>query len=130
MTIHDTLDLMNPKPDYTHTGTYYKDRPDSPAVGGVEFNYKPVNPYSKTWRVIFSRIQAEAQETAIETDDNIAYKAGGGYVVLQDGNLYSVAQVQIDETRAPRQAFRTFGIAVGTVYLMRLTQVDNPWSLK
>lgn len=130
MIVRDTLDLMNPKPDYTHTGTYYADRPDSPAVGGTEFNYKPVNPYSKTWRAIFSNMQAEARETAIETDDHCNFKTGGGYVSLQDGCLYAIQQVMADETRAPKQAFRIFGIAVGTTYLLRLMQVDNPWGVK
>ena len=128
--IRDILDVFNPKQRFTLTGKYYAERPDCPDVGGEEFNYEYVNPYSRTWRTLFANIQAGVGETAIRTDDQLEFKEGKGMVILQDGTAYLIEQRMTDYQSAPKQAFRVLPCPVGTEYVLRLTVIDNPWELQ
>ena len=125
--IRDILDLLNPRTQFTLSGTYYPERPDGPDVGGQQFNYDYVDPSTKTWRTLFGNIQVSAGETAIRTDDQLSFKTGKGIVRLQDGSWYTIEQKATDYQAAPKQAFRVLPIPVGTQYVLRLTALDEPW---
>ena len=127
--IRDILDLLNPRTQFTLSGTYYHERPDSPDVGGQPFNYEYVDPSTKTWRTLFGNIQVSAGETAIRTDDQLSFKTGNGIVRLQDGSWYTIEQKATDYQAAPKQAFRVLPVPVGTQYVLRLVAVDEPWGL-
>ncbi len=127
--IRDILDLMNPRSQFALKGTYYAERPDSPDVGGQQFNYEYVDPSTRTWRTLFANIQASAGETAIRTDDQLPFKAGNGIVVLQDGTCYTIEQKMTDFQAAPKQAFRILPVPLGTQYVLRLVAIDEPWGV-
>lgn len=128
--INDILDILNPQQRFTLTGKYYSERPDGPDVGGEEFNYEYVDPYTKTWRTLFANIQAGVGETAIRTNDQLEFKAGKGMVVLQDGTAYLIEQSATDYQSAPKQAFRVLPGPVGTEYVLRLTVAEEPWGVQ
>ena len=128
--IRDIMDVMNPRQRFTLTGKYFSERPDGPDVGGEEFNYEYVDPYTKTWRTLFGNIQAGAGETAIRTDDQLGFKEGKGMVILNDGTAYLIQQKMTDYQAAPKQAFRVLPTPVGTEYVLRLVAVDEPWGVQ
>lgn len=128
--IKDILDVMNPKQRFTLTGKYFDDRPISPDVGGEEFNYEYVNPYSRTWRTLFANIQAGAGETAIRTNDQLKFREGKGMVILNDGTAYAIEQKMTDFQSAPKQAFRVLPTPVDTEYVLRLVAVEEPWGVQ
>lgn len=125
--IKDILDVLNPKQRFTLTGKYFSERPDGPDVGGEEFNYEYVDPYTKTWRTLFGNIQASAGETAIRTDDQLEFKESTGIICLQDGNWYKVVSKMTDYSSAPKQAFRVLPVPIGTEYVIRLVSIKIPW---
>lgn len=126
--IRDSLDLMNPRGRFTATATYYERRPDGPALGGQEFHYEYVSPYSKTYQLLFANVQVEAGETIIRTDDFLAYKSDG-IVVTQDGKTFSVIRVERDLSGTPKQVMRLIGVPVSAHFVLRLIEIADPWGL-
>lgn len=126
--ITDALDILNPRERFSAEGTYWDERPDSADQGGSKkFNYEFVSPYSKTYRVAFGAMQNfEAGETTVRTNDDVGFK-NGGFVMLQNGQLYTVLQVATDFQAASKQALRFLGVPLGTEYVIRMVSVDNPW---
>ena len=127
--IFDTLDLMNPKARFTATANYYKETFDDPSDGAQQFNYEYVNPFSNTYRRLFSNIQTAAGEVAIRTTDQLNFVVGG-FVITQDGKAFSVLQVEKDYQAANKQVMRLFGTPVSVEYVLRLTEVENPWGIR
>lgn len=127
--ISDTLDVMNPKTRFTATASYYKETFDDPLDGAQQFNYEYVNPYSNTYRRLFANIQISAGEVAIRTTDQLNFIVGG-FVITQDGQAFSILQVEKDYQAANKQVMRLFGTPVSTEYVLRLTSGDNPWGIK
>lgn len=129
--VHDSLDLFTPRSRFTAQGTYWDTRPDSAAQGGSKkFNYEFVSPYSKTYRVAFGNMQTfEAGETTVRTNDDVGFK-NGGFVMLQNGQLYTILQVATDFQAASKQALRFLGVPLGTEYIVRMVTVDNPWGAR
>ncbi len=125
--IRDILDLMNPRTQFALSGTYYAERPDTPDVGGQQFNYEYVDPATRTWSTLFANIRTSAGETAIRTNDRLSFKVGSGVVVLQDGTCYTIEQKMTDYQAAPKQAFRVLPIPVSTQYVLRLVAIEAPW---
>lgn len=129
--IVDALDILNPREKFSAEGTYWDSRPDSVAQSGSKkFNYEFVSPYSKSYRVAFGNMQNfEAGETAIRTNDDVGYK-NGGFVMLQDGKLYTIIQITTDYQAASKQALRFLGVPLGTEFILRMVNVPNPWGAK
>lgn len=128
--INDSLDLMNPRGRYTATGSYYKERFDSPDEGSQQFNYEYVDPLSRSYRRLFGNIQSfDAGETAIRTNDQLDYVVGGT-IVTQDGQIFLIQQIAKDFQDAPKQVLRLFGTPVSVTYLLRLITIKNPWGIK
>lgn len=127
--IQDSLDIFNPRARFTATGIFYKNRPEL-GDGGEEFSFEYVNPYSSVYRRLFAGIQGESGEVAISTNDPISPKNNESYVLLQDGNLYVVEQVEVDYREAEKQAMRVFAVPLGTTTVMRLLRIENDWGVK
>lgn len=127
--IHDSLDLFMPRSRFTATGKFYARKPEVDA-DSIAFNYEYVNPYSAAYRRLFSNIQDTSGEIAIRTNDILNPVANESYVLLADGRLFRVEQVEIDYQSAPKQAMRLLGVPLGTTYLMRLVAEDNPWGVR
>ena len=126
--MRDILDVMNPKPRFTATASYYAEPVDGPSDGAQQFSYEYVNPYSNTYRRLFSNIQGVAGEVAIRTDDQLKF-AVNGIVITQDGHAFKVLQVEKDYQAANKQVMRILGTPVSTQYVLRLVGVDNPWGI-
>lgn len=127
--INDSLDIFNPRARFTVTGILYAKRPEVEG-GGERFRYEYVNPYSATYRRLFSNVQGESGEVAIRTNDAIAPVVNKSYILLSDGKLYKVAQVEVDYPAASKQSMRMIGVPVGTELVIRLLRVENPWGVR
>lgn len=129
--ISDALDILNPRERFTAEGTYWNERPDSAEQGGgKKFNFEYVDVYSRTYRRLFGNMQSyEAGEVAIRTNDDLNYKTEG-YFMSQDGTLFRIIQVAKDYQAASKQALRLLGTPLGTEFVIRAVNVDNPWGAK
>ena len=125
----DALDFLNPKNRYTATGKFYAMRPDADP-SGIMFNYEYVNPYSSTYKRLFSNIQGEASNVVIRTNDLIKPVENRSYMLLADGRLFRVAQIEIDYQSASKQALRLFGTPLGTTLVLRLVEEENKWDVR
>lgn len=101
---------------------------DGPDVGAQQFNYEYVNPFSNTYRRLFSNIQGVAGEVAIRTDDQLKFKING-IVITQDGQSFKIIQVEKDYQSANKQAMRVLGTPISTEYVLRLVSINNPWGV-
>lgn len=126
--IRDMLDVLNPKTRFTASASYYEKPMNGPEEGVKQFNYEYVNPYSNTYRRLFSNIQTVAGEVAIRTDDQLNYRVDG-IVVTQDGHMFKIIQVEKDYQAANKQVMRILGTPVSTEYVLRLINADNPWGV-
>lgn len=126
--IRDMLDVLNPKTRFTASASYYEKPMNGPEEGAKQFNYEYVNPYSNTYRRLFSNIQTIAGEVAIRTDDQLNYRIDG-IVVTQDGHMFKIIQVEKDYQAANKQVMRILGTPVSTEYVLRLINADNPWGV-
>ena len=127
--ITDVLDVLNPRSRFTAVASYYEEPIDGPEVGAKQFNYEYVNPYSNTYRRLFSNIQSEAGEVAIRTDDQLNYVING-IVITQDGKAFKILQIEKDYQATPKQVLRLLGTPVSTEYVLRLVSVPNPWGIR
>ncbi len=127
--IFDTLDVLNPKTRFTASARYYPERLNSPDVGYDSLNFEYVNPYSNTYRRLFANVQTAAGQVAIRTDDQNNYKVGG-FIILQDNKAYQILEVLTDYQAANKQVLRLFGAPVSVEYVIRMLEVDNPWSVQ
>lgn len=127
--IFDILDLLAPRAQFSLTGKYYEERPDSPDIGAQEFNYEYVDPFSQSYRRLFANIQGSGGETAIRTNDQLNYKING-IIITQDGRAFKIIQCETDYQSVPKQAFRYLPVPVGTEFVLRLVKMDNPWGIQ
>lgn len=52
------------------------------------------------------------------------------YMLLADGRLFRVAQIEIDYQSASKQALRLFGTPLGTTLVLRLVEEENKWGVR
>lgn len=129
MPMKDIRSLLQKRAEQTLTGTYYEEQPQSPADGGVTFQYEYVNPSSWTFRRLFGNVVGnQFSITAIKTVSPLAWRVSS-YVVTQDGRLYSILQVERDLASVGKQAQRFFCDPAGVSYVLRLMEVENPWEV-
>ena len=127
--IRDALDILNPKGKFTASATYYDEDIIDPSIGGKQFNYEYINPYSNTYRRLFANIQSfDAGNTAIRTNDCLPYKING-IVITQDGQAFRIVSVEKDFQSAPKQVLRLFGTPVAVQYVIRMVKDENPWGI-
>lgn len=120
--------MLNPRTRFMATANYYVETFDGPDVGAQQFKYEYVNPYSNTYRRLFSNIQGVAGEVAIRTGDQLKF-AVNGIVVTQDGHAFKILQIEKDYQAANKQVMRILGTPLSTQYVLRLIGVDNPWGI-
>lgn len=126
----DWLDIAKPAAHFTAKAKYYEETVDDPSDGGQVFHYEYVDPLSHTYRRLFGNIQSTDTEgeTAIRTNDALPYHRGA-YIVFPDGRTFQIIQMSKDFQAAPKQAQRLFPTPVGTQYVVRMVQVENPWGV-
>ena len=132
----DILDIYNGRYYNTYLGTYYKKLP-SPTLytsiedlynleTGIFIDYEILDPASREYRTIISNlIDTDTMNVAIKTRDIEDYRAGE-FIVLEDGNLYKILSVTEDTSAASREAARLFPVPLGTEYILRLLEIENP----
>ncbi len=125
----DLLDLMTPHAREVCKGTYYPTKPKTATVTGEPFGYEYVDPTAWHYTQLFNNLKvSEATSAAIKSKTPLDWKVGA-YVRTQDGRFYTVIAVQQDYNSAPRQAFRIFGNPAGVEFVIRLTEVSEPWGI-
>ena len=137
----DFLDICNGRYNQTHTGRYFKQLPhnayvpdgegiyDIDATTAVDVDYEYVDPTSWHYKTLLSNlIETEAANATIKTREPIKYSAKS-YFLLDNGRLCRILSVTEDTASAQREAARLLPIPVGTEYVIRLVEVENPWGL-
>lgn len=125
----DFLDMINPRDDFFFTGFYYERMPKTQDDGREVFNYRHINPYSRTFAMMMSAVQNDEQVTAIKTHDDLKWRTKG-YVSTQNGQMWIIDQVIMDE-QIPgyEQSARITKTPASTEYILRLVRVENPWGI-
>lgn len=130
----DLMDILEGRFEQTCPGTYYVKKPRAvlnyeSAQDGVEgkpLDYEFIDPTSYHYRSILGNMtDTTSIICAIKTKDNYDYKIGG-YIVLSDGRLCTINAVTQDTSKTAKQARRMFPIPLGTEFIIRLIEVDNP----
>ena len=110
-------------------GFYYEQLPDSPEFSGVQFGYEYINPFSKSFKRIFSNVTDNNDTmTAIKTKSSLEFKVGG-YIRLQNRKLYQIEEVMEDYEKVVKSVFRAFYKVTGVIKTIRLIEVENPFEL-
>lgn len=136
----DYLDLMLGKYYQTMTGKYFEDIPightlrtedgaaDSRSVG-IPFDYETVNPAEWHYKNLLSNlVEKEAATLTVKTREAIGFRVGS-YVLTMDGRLCEITSVTEDVRGAGIEAMRLMPLPLGTEYILRLTERENPFGI-
>lgn len=127
MAVRDIRYLLQKRSEQTLTGTYYARKPTNPEENGATFHYEYVDTTSWAFRRLFGNVTgSEFSQTAIKTVSALDFGIPS-FVATQDGKLYSVVQVERDQTSAGKQAQRLWVSPVGVTYVLRMVEIENPW---
>lgn len=120
---------MHPRGGVTFTGYYYPRRPNAPDDDHEPFAYEMVDPEDKRFKTIAGNIlNSEGVSVTIRVREDIDFDVENGYVYLQDGHFYTIESDMKDYSSAPREVFRYFRTSPQVSHVLRLLQVDAPWS--
>lgn len=127
--INDLMDVLQPASEQTAQAQLYVTRPLTPTDGAISFAFSYVDPHSRSYsRLMGSNIQNVTGTIAIKTRQRLPFKIGKSEVVLPDGTHYLVREVMTDYNSVPQQVLRLWGAPVGAARLIRLEQVESPWT--
>ena len=132
----DYIDLMRGKFYQLECGKYYIKLPTSsqterqdPDTVGIPFDYETLDPTEWHYKQLLQNlIDAQAATATIKTTDRLEWR-NNGYIVAMDGRLYRIISVTEDVRAASREARALFAVPVGTEYVIRLVEIDNPWGV-
>lgn len=136
----DFLDIMEGKYAKTHTGRYFERLPDTvtyPATiediynlsEGQDFDYEVVDPTAWRYKTLISNLEdTQAADATIKTCEALVWKVKK-HVVLDTGRLMLIISVTEDVSAVEREAARLMPVPIGTEYILRLIEVENPWGL-
>ena len=133
----DILDLLKNKSKYPMQGKYWRDLPnnDLNSPSGMHFNYNYTEINSYTWTMLFGNIQGSQVQVGIRTNDTLPLiqandNGSYGYVLLQDGTLYEIIQVEKNYSGVPQQVLRLFPEPPMVEKYLALSRRRNEWGLK
>ena len=135
----DYLDLMQGKFYQLETGKYYKRLPKATTPGsgemqdpdtvGIPFDYETLDPTEWHYKQLLQNIiDAQGATVTIKTKSALEWR-NNGYIVAMSGNLYRIISVTEDVRAATPEARALFAMPVGTDFVIRLIEVDNPWGV-
>lgn len=135
----DYLDLMQGKFYQLETGKYYKKLPTArvpektirqdPDTVGIPFDYETLDPTEWHYKQLLQNIiDAQGATVTIKTKSALEWR-NNGYIVAMSGTLYRIISVTEDVRAASAEARALFAVPVGTDYVIRLVEVDNPWGI-
>ncbi len=119
----DYLDMIKPKAGYPLTGSY-KETPSSPSS---YFEYAIVDRPSKSYGELTNNLITTKEGLIIRTMWDCGF-AVDGRVITQDGKMWSIAQIQMDNNN--NEALRFLQNNPTAEYIIALMKVDNPWGLR
>ena len=126
----DLLDLLSIKAEEVLKGTYYARRPLTPEDAGVKFVYDIVDEPRTSYTNLLRNLNTTVSYQTIKTNDLCGF-AVKGYCVTQDGGLWQIQEIEKHLiSKNNKQALRVMRKTIDTVYVLRMTEVDNPWGLK
>lgn len=126
----DYLDMETIKDTDYLEGNYYEKKPKKPEDNPVYFEYEMIDEKSRAYALIMGNMKSDNQTCAIKTDYALNWRING-YVVTQDGTLWTVSEVRkIVQIPENKEALRIVRQTNNTEYLIRLLIADNPWGLK
>jgi hypothetical protein len=128
--IDDFLSFTNIKDEEVLSGTYYSKRPLTPQDAGKNFSYDIVNENDRAFSKVLDNLRTVKSLQTIKTNDMCGFKVNG-YVVTQDETLWQIQGI-IKRVVNPenKQALRLLKETNETEYVLRLSEVINPWGLK
>ncbi len=136
----DFLDVLNGRYDKTHTGRYFERLPEAISYPtsitelyglavGEDVDYEFIDPTEWRYKTLLGNLkEARSATTTIKTRDVKEYK-NNAYILLDTGRLCEIISVIEDVSSATSEAARLFPIPIGTEYVLRLVEVENPWGL-
>ncbi len=140
----DFLDICIGKYFQTHTGRYFKCLPNNTYIdpdndsdklyeventNAIYVDYEYVDPTEWHYKNLLGNLtETSAANATIKTKEPITFSPRS-YFLLDDGRLCQVTSVTQDTSAAQREAARLFPVPLGTEYVLRLTQVENPWEI-
>ena len=133
----DFLDICMGRYNQTCTGKYYKMLPDATEITddagnvpyGIPFDYEYVDVTTRAYKQLIGNLtESEGIVTAIKTREALEWKIGA-FIILMDGKLCSVISINEDRSNTGKEAARILPIPLGTEYVLRLTEYENPRGL-
>lgn len=126
----DFLDLITNKVEEVLTATYYERRPITPNDAGTKFAYDIVDEPRSAYGNILNAVNTVVSYQTIKTNDLCGFKVKG-YCATQEGGLWQIQEIETHlVSKKNKQALRIVKKSIETVYVLRMTKVDNPWGLK
>ena len=133
----DYLDIAQGRYFQTQAARYYRVLPTPQAkdVPSHEqdpqpFEYEALDPTEWHYRQLLQNlIDKEAASFTIKTKTRLLWRVGA-QIVTMDGRLYKIISVTEDVSASSRQARRMFAVPLGTEYVLRLVEVENPWGVR
>lgn len=136
----DLLDILQGRANQTIEATYFTKLPEFLDIlnltaqdlmeheEGAPIDIEYVNPTEWHYKQIIGNLVDKDGATAtVKTRDANGYR--GGYIVF-DGKMYQILSCLEDTSGASREAMRMFPVPLGTEYILRLLEIDNPWEVK
>lgn len=136
----DYLDLMQGRYYQTRTGKYFERLPEArlfiesssdidAAAVGVPFDYEVVDPFEYQYKHLLQNvIDNDGAIGTIKTREQLNFK-NRSYIVTMEGEMFQIVSITPDTRAAQREAARILPIPLGTEYIIRFVEVDNPRGL-
>lgn len=136
----DLLDILEGRYHTTHTGRYFERLPVPMSYPvtveqlyeydeGKDFDYRIVNPEERRYKMLLNNLSEPDGATAtVSTREDLDW-GNKAYVLLDDGTLYTVISITKDLESTEDEASRLMTIPVGTEYILRLVEKENPWEI-
>lgn len=121
----DLLTILKGKAELTYTGRYYPAMPTDPTEKGIPFDYEIVDPREKHFQMLMGNIDVSQGRTmAIKSNDPLDWVVDG-FVLTQDGVLFTINAVREDLGNTQKQAARYVREIIGKEYVLRLVEREN-----
>lgn len=120
--MNDLLNFVKPKKEQYMTATFYPRKPLLTSDYGVKFRYKKVDPRRHTFDQPLQNLYTEGSVTAIRTNAALPFVVGA-YVVLQDGVLFTITEIETHEDNSAVHLM--FKNCIDDEIVLRLLEVEN-----
>lgn len=133
----DVLDIFQGRYYQLNPANYYdtlpvpqliaQDPSEIPVPEPIDFEWVD----TREWQyraLIGNLIDRDSANATIKTRDAIDYKVGG-YITI-NGRLYTISSVTEDVSASSREARAIMMLPLGTEYVLRLVEIENPWGIE